>query len=79
MTFQAARAVRIPIIGVGGIASASDALEFFIAGARAVQVGTLNFSRPNIYAEIQAGLRDYLARHGCSSLDEIVGTLQYPG
>jgi len=79
MTWQAARAVKIPIIGMGGIASANDALEFLIAGACAVQVGTLNFSRPNIYTEIEAGLRDYLSRHGCSSLGEIVGTLQYPG
>ena len=79
MTWQAARAVRIPIIGMGGIASANDALEFLIAGACAVQVGTLNFSRPNIYTEIEAGLRDYLSRHGCSSLGEVVGSLQYPG
>ncbi len=79
MTWQAARSVKIPIIGIGGIASANDALEFLIAGACAVQVGTLNFSRPGIYAEIEAGLRDYLSRHGCSSLGEVVGTLQYPG
>lgn len=78
MTFQAARAVKIPIIGIGGIASANDALEFFIAGASAVQVGTLNFSRPNIYAEIESGLRDYLARHGHAAIEDLVGTLQYP-
>jgi dihydroorotate dehydrogenase (NAD+) catalytic subunit len=78
MTWQAARAVRIPIIGIGGIASANDALEFFIAGAAAVQVGTLNFSRPNIYAEIESGLVDYLNRHQLSSLGDLVGTLRYP-
>lgn len=78
MTWQAARAVRIPIIGIGGIASANDALEFFIAGAAAVQVGTLNFSRPNIYAEIESGLVDYLTRHQLSSLGDLVGTLRYP-
>lgn len=78
MTFQAARAVKIPIIGIGGIASANDALEFFIAGASAVQVGTLNFSRPNIYGEIESGLRDYLARHGYAAIADLVGTLQYP-
>ncbi len=78
MTWQAARAVKIPVIGIGGIASASDALEFFIAGARAVQVGTLNFSRPNIYAEIEAGLRDYLARHDLRDIRELVGTIEYP-
>ena len=79
MTFQAARAVNIPIIGVGGIASANDALEFFIAGAAAVQVGTLNFSRPNIYAEIETGLLDYLTRHDLRDIQALSGTLQYPG
>jgi dihydroorotate dehydrogenase (NAD+) catalytic subunit len=79
MTFQAARAVNIPIIGVGGIASANDALEFFIAGAAAVQVGTLNFSRPNIYAEIETGLLEYLTRHDLRDIQALSGTLQYPG
>ena len=78
MTWQAARAVKIPIIGIGGIASASDALEFFIAGAAAVQVGTLNFSRPNIYTEIEAGLLDYMTRHKLASIGELVGTIRYP-
>src|SRR6185436_16106986 len=78
MAWQAARAVKIPVIGIGGIASASDALEFFIAGAAAVQVGTLNFSRPNIYAEIESGLVDYLNRHGLKSVSELVGTILYP-
>ncbi len=78
MTWQAARAVKIPIIGIGGIASASDALEFFIAGASAVQVGTLNFSRPTVYGEIEAGLVDYLTRHGMGSIRDLVGTIRYP-
>ncbi|MBX7184684.1 MAG: dihydroorotate dehydrogenase [Vicinamibacteria bacterium] len=78
MTWQAARAVKIPIIGIGGIASASDALEFFIAGASAVQVGTMNFSRPNIYAEIESGLVDYLTRHHIGSIRDLVGTIRYP-
>jgi len=78
MTWQAARAVKIPIIGIGGIASASDALEFFIAGAVAVQVGTLNFSRPNIYAEIEAGVRDYLIRHNLQDIKALSGSLLYP-
>lgn len=78
MTWQAARAVKIPIIGIGGIASANDALEFFIAGARAVQVGTLNFSRPNIYADIEAGIVEYLTRHQLSDINALVGTIQYP-
>ncbi|HQZ17404.1 MAG TPA: dihydroorotate dehydrogenase, partial [Vicinamibacteria bacterium] len=78
MTWQAARAVKIPIIGIGGIASASDALEFFIAGASAVQVGTMNFSRPNIYAEIEEGVVGYLTRHGLASIRDLVGTIKYP-
>lgn len=78
MTWQAARAVKIPIIGIGGIASANDALEFFIAGARAVQVGTINFSRPTVYTEIEAGLLDYMMRHELADLGQLVGTLQYP-
>jgi dihydroorotate dehydrogenase (NAD+) catalytic subunit len=78
MTWQAARAVKIPIIGIGGIASASDALEFFIAGAAAVQVGTMNFSHPNIYAEIESGLIEYLTRHHLGSIRDLVGTIRYP-
>lgn len=79
MTWQAARAVKIPIIGIGGIASATDALEFFIAGARAVQVGTMNFSRPTVYTEIEAGVVDYLTRHQLDDINELTGTIRYPG
>jgi dihydroorotate dehydrogenase (NAD+) catalytic subunit len=78
MTWQAARAVKIPIIGIGGIACASDALEFFIAGARAIQVGTMNFSRPNVYAEIESGVVDYMTRHNLPTLESLAGTLRYP-
>jgi len=79
MTWQAARAVKIPILGIGGIASAQDALEFMIAGARAVQIGTANFVNPGIYDTIRAGLEDYLARHGLTDINDVVGTLAYPG
>jgi dihydroorotate dehydrogenase (NAD+) catalytic subunit len=78
LTWQAARAVKIPIIGIGGIASAADVLEFLLVGASAVQVGTLNFSRPGIYAEIELGLRDYLSRHNLTSLTPLIGAVQYP-
>ena len=78
MTWQAARAVRIPVIGIGGIASAEDALEFLIAGARAVQIGTANFVDPGVYERILAGLRSYLARHGLDDVNAVVGTLQFP-
>jgi dihydroorotate dehydrogenase (NAD+) catalytic subunit len=78
MTWQAARAVRIPVIGIGGISSAEDALEFLIAGARAVQVGTANFVDPGVYDRILAGLSDYLARHGLGHIGAVTGTLQFP-
>ncbi len=78
MTWQAARAVKIPVLGIGGISSASDALEFLIAGARAVQVGTANFVDPGVYERILGGLRDYLTRHGLAEIGAVVGTLDYP-
>jgi dihydroorotate dehydrogenase (NAD+) catalytic subunit len=79
MAWQAARAVKIPVIGVGGIASATDALEFLIAGCRAVQIGTANFVDPGVYARVLAGLDDYLRRHGLDDVNRVVGTLRYPG
>ncbi len=78
MVWQAARAVRIPVIGIGGIATAPDALEFLIAGARAVQVGTANFVDPGVYERILAGLGDYLTRHSLRAIGDVVGTLEYP-
>jgi dihydroorotate dehydrogenase (NAD+) catalytic subunit len=79
MAFQAARAVKIPVIGIGGISSAEDALEFLIAGCRAVQIGTANFVDVGVYARILAGLRDYLSRHGLHDVNAVVGSLEYPG
>jgi dihydroorotate dehydrogenase (NAD+) catalytic subunit len=79
MAWQAARAVRIPVLGIGGIMSAEDALEFLIVGCRAVQVGTANFADPAVYERLLAGLRAYLDRHRLSGIDEVVGTLEYPG
>jgi dihydroorotate dehydrogenase (NAD+) catalytic subunit len=79
MTWQAARAVRIPILGIGGISSAADALEFLIAGARAVQIGTANFTDPGVYAKTLDGLTDYLRRHGYDDVGAVVGTLAFPG
>jgi dihydroorotate dehydrogenase (NAD+) catalytic subunit len=77
MVYQAARAVKIPIIGIGGIATPQDALEFLIAGAQAVQVGTANFYAPETSLRIVAGIRDYLERHRLN-LSELVGTLNAP-
>ena len=79
MAWQAARAVKIPVIGVGGISTAEDALEFLIAGCRAVQVGTANFTDPGVYEKILAGLEAYLERHRLSTIADVVGTLCYPG
>jgi dihydroorotate dehydrogenase (NAD+) catalytic subunit len=79
MAWQAARAVKIPVIGIGGISCAEDALEFLIAGCRAVQIGTANFVDPGIYDRVLEGLSSYLGRHGFSHIGEVTGTLEYPG
>lgn len=79
MAWQAARAVKIPIIGIGGISSAADALEFLIAGCRAVQVGTANFVDPGLYTRLVADLQAYLDRHGFATVNDVIGTLDYPG
>jgi dihydroorotate dehydrogenase (NAD+) catalytic subunit len=78
MAWQAARAVTIPVIGVGGICGAEDALEFLIAGCRAVQIGTANFVDPGVYEKTLAGLRAYLRRHGIEDLSQVVGSLEFP-
>ncbi len=69
---------RIPIIGQGGITNATDALEFIIAGASAVGIGTALFYDPLVCKQVNAGIADYLARHGLSSVQELAGTLQLP-
>jgi dihydroorotate dehydrogenase (NAD+) catalytic subunit len=76
MVWQAARAVRVPIIGIGGIMTAEDALEFLIAGACAVQVGTANFVNPRATLEIAAGIEAYLARRGIARVSDLVGSLR---
>ena len=79
MAWQAARAVEIPVIGIGGIATAQDALEFLIAGCRAVQIGTANFVDPGLYQRVLDDLRGYLERHRLEEIGDVVGTLEYPG
>ncbi|HSK11215.1 MAG TPA: dihydroorotate dehydrogenase, partial [Vicinamibacterales bacterium] len=76
MVYECAHWVKIPIIGIGGIASAGDALEFLIAGATAVQVGTANFVDPFIWAKLRAGIESYLERHRIASVGHLVGSLQ---
>jgi dihydroorotate dehydrogenase (NAD+) catalytic subunit len=75
MVYECRRAVKIPVVGMGGIASARDALEFIIAGATAVQVGTANFVDPFIWSKLLAGLRDYMDRHDVARVSELVGTV----
>jgi dihydroorotate dehydrogenase (NAD+) catalytic subunit len=75
MVWQVARAVRIPVIGIGGIMCARDALEFIIAGATAVQVGTANFVNPRATMEIIDGIGLYLDAHGSSDIRELIGAL----
>jgi dihydroorotate dehydrogenase (NAD+) catalytic subunit len=77
MVYQAARAVKIPVIGIGGIASTEDALEFLIAGARAVEVGTANFYDPRTATRIVEGLNDYCRRKRLH-LGDLVGSLRIP-
>lgn len=76
MVYDCARAVRIPVIGMGGISSARDALEFMIAGATAVQVGTACFVDPFIWTKLLSGVEDYLERHGIERMADLVGTLR---
>ncbi len=78
MVWEAASVVRIPVIGIGGIATGRDALEFLIAGASAVQVGTASFVRPTASIEILEEIEAALADMGVSKMSEIVGTLQGP-
>jgi dihydroorotate dehydrogenase (NAD+) catalytic subunit len=75
MVYECRRAIRIPIIGMGGIASPGDALEFIIAGATAVQVGTANFVDPFIWSKLESGLCEYMTRHRITRISELVGTL----
>jgi dihydroorotate dehydrogenase (NAD+) catalytic subunit len=79
MVYECARRVRIPVIGMGGIASATDVLEFMIAGATAVQVGTANFVDPFIWSKLEAGMCDYLQRHGIERVSDLTGTMERPG
>ena len=79
MAWQAARTVKIPVIGIGGISSAGDALEFLIAGCRAVQIGTANFVDPGVHERILADLSEWLESHGFDDVNAVVGTLEYPG
>ena len=78
MVYECHQAVKLPIIGMGGIMTVEDALEFLIAGATAVQVGTANFVDPLIWSKLIAGLEDYLTRHKFARVADLVGRLNIP-
>ena len=78
MVGQVAQAVHIPIIGMGGIASAADAIEFLLAGATAIEIGTYNCVDPTASIQILEGIEDYLRRHGFSDVNELIGALELP-
>ena len=75
MVYECRRAVKIPVIGMGGIACANDVLEFMIAGAAAVQVGTANFVDPFIWSKLVDGIEEYMQRHRLTRLSELVGSI----
>lgn len=76
MVYQTANAIKLPIIGMGGIASAEDAVEFILAGASAVSVGTANFVNPGVTAEIAAGIEKYMDRYGFKTVSEMIGLVK---
>jgi dihydroorotate dehydrogenase (NAD+) catalytic subunit len=76
MVWQVSKAVKIPLIGIGGISSAIDAIEFMLAGASAIQVGTANFIDPSVTMKIVDGIEDYLDRHRISAVSELIGALK---
>ncbi|MBP5515302.1 MAG: dihydroorotate dehydrogenase [Bacteroidaceae bacterium] len=76
MVYQVARAVKIPVVGLGGIMTAVDAVEFLLAGATAVEIGTANFIDPSVTMKIVRGIKEYLDRHGFQSVRDIIGALE---
>lgn len=76
MVYDVAHAVKIPVIGLGGISSAADAIEFLMCGATAIQIGTANFVDPTVTIKVIEGLDSWLDAHGCQSVHEIIGALE---
>lgn len=76
MVWQVAKAVNIPVVGLGGIMNATDAIEFFLAGASAIEIGTANFIDPSVTMKVVDGIEDYLKRHKLESLNQIIGQLE---
>lgn len=76
MVWQVAKVVKVPVVGLGGIMNATDAIEFLLAGATAIELGTANFIDPAITVKVVDGINDYLDRHGFKSVHEIIGALE---
>jgi dihydroorotate dehydrogenase (NAD+) catalytic subunit len=76
MVWQVAQVARLPVIGIGGIMKAEDALEYFIAGASAVQVGTANFINPHVTTDVIDGIERFLAERGIANISDVIGTLE---
>ncbi len=75
MVWQVAKAVKIPVVGLGGISTATDAIEFLMAGATAIEIGTANFIDPTVTIRVRDGINQWLDSHGCRSVQEIIGAL----
>lgn len=75
MVWQVAKAVKVPVVGLGGICTAKDAIEFIMAGATAIEIGTANFIDPAVTIKVRDGINEWLDAHGCKSVTEIIGAL----
>ena len=75
MVWQVAKVVKIPVVGLGGISCANDAIEFLLAGASAIQIGTANFIDPTVTIKVIDGINDYLDQNGFKSVKEIIGLI----
>lgn len=73
MVYDVAHAVKIPVVGLGGISTAKDAIEFLMCGATAIEIGTANFVDPAVTKKVKDGINDWLDQHGCTSVHEIIG------
>ena len=76
MVYQVAKAVQIPVVGLGGIMTAEDAIEFLMCGATAIEIGTANFIDPAVTIKVRDGINDWLDRHGVSDVNDIVGAIE---
>ena len=75
MVHQVSKAVKIPVIGLGGICNYRDAIEFFMAGATAIEIGTANFLDPAVTVKVRDGVNQWLDDHGCKNIQEIIGVI----